>query len=212
MKNNILNIQFFFKKLKGKFSNSPLRKAKNGNFIFIHINKTGGTSIGKAIGLPFNRHLNVKEVISLVGEKKFSEAFVFSVVRNPWSKVVSHYNYRVKTNQANMANNHISFKDWVACTYGIHKDKFYYDNPKMFDSQSNWLKDKDGMLRVTNILRIETLSKDFKVIADRLEIEDELPHLNKTRVDSYRTYYDEETKIIVEKSFKEDIERFKYSF
>jgi len=195
-----------------KKDNSPLRKGKNGKFVFIHINKTGGTSVAKAIGLPRKRHLHVKEVISIIGEKEFNKAFVFCVVRNPWDKVVSHYNYRVKTNQTNMADNHISFKEWVKQTYGDNKNPFYYDNPKMFATQSNWLKDSNGIIRVNNILKFESLNNDFQNIAKSLGIQNKLPHLNATKKEHYTKYYDKETVEIVRNWFNEDIERFNYDF
>ncbi len=192
--------------------NSPLRKGKNGTFIFIHINKTGGTSIASAIGLSKKRHLHVKEVISIIGEEKFNNAFVFAVVRNPWNKVVSHYKYRVKTNQTKMGDNHISFKDWVKQTYGDEKNPFYYDNPRMFATQSDWLKDSSGVIRVNNILKFESLAKDFQSVAKYLAISKQLPHLNAIKKESYINYYDKESIKIVWQWFKEDIERFNYDF
>jgi hypothetical protein len=115
------------KRLVVKYPNSPLRKGKNSYFIFIHINKTGGTSIAKATGIPHKNHLHVKEVIAEIGEQKFKKSLVFAVVRNPWDKVVSHYNYRIKTNQTTMGDTPISFKDWVKQTYGEPKNPLYYD-------------------------------------------------------------------------------------
>jgi hypothetical protein len=195
-----------------KENKSPLRKGKNGDFIFIHINKTGGTSIAKAIGLPKKRHLKVTEVISMIGEEEFNKAVTFCVVRNPWSKVVSHYKYRVKTNQTGMADNFISFKEWVKQTYGENKNPFYYNNPKMFAPQSNWLKDKNGVIKVKNILKFESLSRDFENFSKTLGIQTKLPHLNATKKGHYADYYDKETVEIVGEWFKEDIELFNYEF
>lgn len=195
-----------------KENNSPLRKGKNGNLIFIHINKTGGTSIAKVIGLPRKRHLNVTEVISIIGEEEFNRAVTFCVVRNPWSKVVSHYKYRVKTNQTGMGDNSISFKEWVKQTYGEDKNPFYFNNPKMFAPQSNWLKDKNGKIRVKNILKFESLSRDFENFSKTQGIQTKLPHLNATKKELYTDYYDEETVDIVREWFKEDIELFNYEF
>jgi len=59
----------------------PLRQGKNGPFIFIHINKTAGTSIGRAIGLPVKHHLMATEVIERIGTDVWNEAFKFTVVR-----------------------------------------------------------------------------------------------------------------------------------
>jgi len=195
-----------------KEDTSPVRRGKNGTFIFIHINKTAGTSISKAIGLPRNNHINVQELISIIGEKEFKKAYVFSVVRNPWDKVVSHYKFRVKTNQTNMGDNHISFKEWVKHTYGVNKNPLYYDKPKAFASQSDWLKDSNGIIRVSNILRFESLSNDFENIAKSIGVKKKLPHLNATKKDSYTDYYDKETIEIVRNWFKEDIEMFNYNF
>ena len=126
---------------------SPVRIGPNGTFVFIHINKNAGTSIGHAIGLPKKQHLTVQEVIEIVGRAQWERAFRFSIVRNPWDKVVSHYNHRVKTNQTGLNDNPLPFKQWVAATYGPAKDARYYDQPKMFQPQVEWLKDDLGQGR-----------------------------------------------------------------
>ena len=144
--------------------------------------------------------------------EEFNKAVTFCVVRNPWSKVVSHYKYRVKTNQTGMADNFISFKEWVKQTYGENKNPFYYNNPKMFAPQSNWLKDKNGVIKVKNILKFESLSRDFENFSKTLGIQTKLPHLNATKKGHYADYYDKETVEIVGEWFKEDIELFNYEF
>lgn len=192
--------------------NSPLRKGTNGNYIFIHLNKNGGTSISEAIGLPYVRHLDVKEIISMIGEKAFSESFVFCVVRNPWDRVVSQYEFRRRTNQIKNSDPNSSFKEWVKVTYGGQNTFSEYKNPKLFYPQSDWLKDKNGVNRVENILKFESLHTDFEKISQQLGMKNNLPHLNATSKSSYKKYYDNETKEIIEKWFKEDIERFDYTF
>ena len=69
-----------------------IRTAPNHKFIFIHINKTGGTSIGKAIGLRRKRHLTVSQIISIIGEKRFSSAFVFVLFETPGIKFFRYTN------------------------------------------------------------------------------------------------------------------------
>lgn len=212
-------IKPFLRKVKNVLNppkDYPLRKGMKHKFIFIHINKTGGLSVANAIGLPekreLKRHMTVMDVINIIGQKKFDSAFVFTTVRNPWSKVVSHYKYRVKTNQCKMAENQISFKDWVKCTYGPNKDPFYYNTPKMFSQQVEWLKNKEGKIVVKNIIKFENLAEDYKKIAEIIGTTPELPHINATRKDDYRTYYNEETKQIIADWFAEDIKLFRYTF
>lgn len=197
-----------------KDENNPLRKGPKGNFIFIHINKTAGSSIKTAIGLTKKNHLTVKEIIDThgVGQIVFKNTYKFAVVRNPWDRALSQYKYRVKTNQCNMKDEPIPFKDWVKKTYGKEKDSFYYSNPKMFLPQVDWLKDYNGEIRINKILRFENLNEEFSAVLKDIGIEKQLPHYNKTKRVDYREYYNEETKLIIEDWFKEDIEQFGYSF
>jgi len=193
-------------------NNYPLRKGKNGNFIFIHINKTAGTSIAKCIGLPKKRHLTVKQVIKIVGKNNFMNAYKFAVVRNPWSKVVSHYQYRVRTNQNELGTKPIPFDLWVMKTYGSEKDLMYYDYPKMFMPQVEWLRDDKGIISVNKIFKFEELPEAFDEIAKEIGINSNLPKLNATDKVDYRAMYDETSKLIIAQHFKEDIDLLNYRF
>ena len=192
--------------------NSPLHKGKNRNYVFIHINKTAGTSIVDVIGKPFRKHLTVKDVIKIIGQKKWDEAYKFTVIRNPWDKVVSHYKYRVKMNSNNMAKKSIEFKNWVACTYGEPKDPIYYGRELMFSPQVEWLKNNHGKIDVDKIIRFENLNEGINEVFRTLGIDSNLPHLNKTYKSNYRDFYDEESKQIITKWFHEDIQEFRYKF
>jgi len=106
-----------------------LKYRKNQNFIFIHINKTGGTSIGKALGLRKKLHFTALEHKDRSGIRRWNKRFKFSFVRNPWEKVVSQYFHRIKTKQTGLGSNPIGFKEWVKLTYDQQNPK-YYDDPK----------------------------------------------------------------------------------
>ena len=81
-------------------------------FVFIHINKTGGSSVERALKIPFG-HETALEKIARMGRTQWDRRFSFTVIRNPWDKVVSHYHFRVQTNQTNLADNPIQFNEWV---------------------------------------------------------------------------------------------------
>lgn len=191
---------------------TPVFQVGRRNVIFIHINKTGGTSINDALNVPVKNHLTAREIIDEVGEEAYLKAYKFTVVRNPWSKVVSHYKYRVKTGQTGLKNNPLPFREWVKRTYGPEKDPALYHPPKMFQPQSDWLKDFSGEIKVDRLLKFERLSEDFEELAAELGIDKSLPHLNKTKKSDFRTYYDSETAEIIAGWFREDIERFGYEF
>jgi chondroitin 4-sulfotransferase 11 len=190
----------------------PLRHGRNGTFVFIHINKTAGTSIGNAIGLPIKHHQTAREVIARIGRDKWDKAYKFTLVRNPWDKVVSHYEYRRKRNKTALASNEIPFREWVRKTYGQDKDPFYYNNPKAFQPQVEWLKDDDGKITIDFIGKFESINEDFRQIRNAIGIDAELPHLNASKRSGYRHYYDDESREIVSKWFQEDIELFGYHF
>lgn len=193
--------------------NYPLRRSKGKvSFIFIHINKTAGTSISKALGFPNKRHLTAKQVIKIVGKPAWENAYKFTVVRNPWDKVVSHYNYRIKTNQTQMKDKMIDFSDWVKVTYGPDKDKRYYDQPRMFQPHINWLLDDKDEFNLEFVCKFENLVDDFHKVTQDIHYSARLPHLNKTNRVRYRDFYDHETKKIVADWFAKDIDLFKYQF
>jgi hypothetical protein len=178
--------------------------------IFVHINKTGGSSIEKALGLPF-QHRTAREIHDLIGAKRWQSRFSFTFIRNPWDKVASHYHYRVKTNQTGLRDQPIPFAEWVRLAYGENA-RPYYDNPKMFMPQMDWIAGQDGRIMVDFVGRFESLHADFKVVCDKVGIEATLPHLKQTKRSDYRKYYDDATAAIVAHWFAKDIDVFSYRF
>lgn len=180
------------------------------DYIFIHINKTGGSSIEQALKLPFE-HLTAQEKKAEVGATKWTEKFTFTFVRNPFDKVCSHYRYRVKTNQTQLRSSPLSFNDWVRRSYG-DQDPKYYDNPKMFMPQFDWLSDEQGQLMVDEIYRFEHLTDDFAAFARRFDLDVRLPHLKASKKVSYRDYYDASSQAIIEARFAQDLAAFDYHY
>lgn len=179
-------------------------------FMFIHINKTGGTSIVKALDLP-GEHRTALEKIQELGRKRWDNCFSFAVIRNPWDKVVSHYAYRVQTNQTGLGAKDLEFKDWVRAAYG-DRDPAYYDRPKMFQSQTDWCVDETGTIVVNHFCRFENLNADFAEVCQKIGKNVELPHLKSSKRGNYREYYDDQTRDIIADRFAKDLENFKYEF
>ena len=131
-------------------------------FVFIHINKTAGTSIKKALWIPFE-HKTALEKIEELGRERWDQRLTFTAVRNPWDKVVSHYHYRVKTNQTELGTNTIPFPEWVKRTYG-EQDPFYLDQHKMFMPQVDWISDENGEILVDESVHFEYLGDLSRLI------------------------------------------------
>lgn len=179
-------------------------------FVFVHINKTGGSSIEQALARPL-AHKTAREYIAEMGWLAWQQHYTFSVVRNPWDKVVSHYHWRIHTNQTALAERPLAFSEWVKRAYG-EQDPVYYDKPKMFMPAIDWLVDESGQLVVKKIARFEHLAQDFQSICETLGIQRKLPHLKKTPREHYHHCYDDESQQIIADWFKRDIELFDYHF
>jgi hypothetical protein len=181
-----------------------------GDIVFIHINKTGGSSIEEALKLPFE-HKTALEKIAQLGRDEWDRRYTFAAVRNPWDKVVSHYHYRIQTDQTHLAEATIPFREWVVRSYG-RQDPAYYDHPRMFMPQSDWVADADGRVLVDFICHFETLAEDFAHVCGHLGIDAALPHLKASRHRHYREYYDDETAAVIATWFDADLRNFGYEF
>jgi hypothetical protein len=74
------------------------------------------------------------------------------------------------------------------------------------------LTDTKGNIIVDYVGRFESLSDDFDIVCSTLGITATLERHNTSKHRDYRSYYDEETKQMVANHWKEDIERFGYTF
>jgi chondroitin 4-sulfotransferase 11 len=180
------------------------------DFCFVHINKTGGTSIEKALGIPF-QHRTAMEIRRLIGPKKWDRRFSFAFVRNPWDKVASHYHFRVKTNQTGLRDKPVPFNEWVMLAYG-EQALPYYDQPKMFMPQMDWISDEGGKVIVDFVGRFERLAADFAKICPRLGRQATLPHVKQSKSGDYRRLYNDEAAETVSLCFAKDLAAFEYTF
>jgi len=178
-------------------------------FFFVHINKTGGSSIERALKIPL-RHTTAKYMIDRIGRERWDKKYTFAFVRNPWDRVVSHYHYRKKVSAVEAMTN-IDFEQFVIRAYQ-EQDPVLCDEPKMFSQQLQWLVDKEGQIAVDFIGRFENLSADFQIVAKSLGVDVALPHVKSSRRGPYHEYYDSRLKDIISEVFADDIEYFGYQF
>jgi len=190
-------------------------------FIFIHVYKTGGKSIRTALR-PYRdrpsllqRALQKLNLITLpthasaleVREKwprKWSAYFTFAFVRNPWSWQVSLYHYM---SQQSSHKQH----DVVTC-FNSFEQYLDWRIDGHVHLQQEYLTDESGTLLVDYVGRLETMREDFQTICERIGVEANLPHKNKSSHDDYRNYYNDRTRDLVAQHYTADIDRFGYSF
>ena len=178
-------------------------------FIFIHINKCGGTTIDTLFSGKFAGHkkaFNYKELYP----KEFKNYFKFTFIRNPWDRVVSFYHYQIKRGwDFYPFNETIPFKKFVKEWLKQMPEQTSLNTNSCYD----WISDENSDLLVDFIGRFENIQEDFNIVCDKIGIQQQrLPHKNKSQHKHYTEYYDDETRKIVAKKFAKDIEYFNYEF
>jgi len=195
-------------------------------FVFIHIPKTGGTSIWRALkptvkDLRYLGHVDKehKQHGPLIQECLKNNYFVSTCVRNPWDVMVSNYFYirkdgsfwhssdgstRYKLKVDHSLVKKLSFKQFIKkLEQGKIKDKF------VVRSQSSWINGID----MDDIIRFENINEGFRKICNKLELPNiSLPKLNATEHKPYWEYYDDESQKLIANKYKDDIEQFGYEF
>lgn len=191
-------------------------------FIFIHIPKTGGTSVESALKLSLDHHDHQFYRKSF---KNYTDFFVFTVVRNPFDRAVSDYKWVTNTKYSYPAK---QLKEmFVNKSFEYFLDNYYnlkFKDVKRFKNL-NWFKnhhlthcrEQIDLLNpiddVDYIMRFENLQQDFDIVCEKIGIpQQQLPHKNKTNRKHYTEYYNDETKKIVAEKFSKDIEYFGYKF
>ncbi|RFN57970.1 sulfotransferase family protein [Marixanthomonas ophiurae] len=179
--------------------------------LFIHINKTAGSSIAKSMGIT-EIHYTLAEYEQLYFNQ-FNETLpkdiaVWTSIRNPFDKVASEYFYRVKHNQNKMDTNPISFEQWVIKAYE-QRDPFYRDREIMFNTQCSWIESEINYN--ISFIRFENLQEDYNKLALKYNGVP-LVWKKKSKNKNYKDYFSERTKKIISNEFKEDLKHFNYTY
>lgn len=208
----------------------------NLKWIFIHIPKTGGSSIARYMyeqsGTPLElwgriksrdrerfglqdarevdcpdryqhlyHHLRAAEVRKVVGDEVWTVYTKFTVIRNPWDRLVSFYEYARQTGERGGTAGR-SFEEWV-------------EYRSLFPKMSPYIMSEEGDILVDYVIRFENLMEDFKQMHERLGSKytpSQIPHEKKTVRDDYRCYYTSALAQKVYDELKEEIDFFGYKF
>ncbi len=199
-------------------------------FIFIHNYRVAGTSIGKSLekyvkrpllrrifeemGVgnklshhkwkTFPAHIKASDLRKRLPAEIYDSFYKFAFVRNPWEWQVSLYHHMLqqKTHfQHALVESMKNFDEYIV--WRVNEDKVL---------QKDFVTDSAGKMIVDFVGRFEVLRKDFHHVCNVLNINTSLPHINKSSHMNYQSYYNVETRRLVEENFSEDIELFGYTF
>lgn len=195
--------------------------------IFIHIAKTGGTSIRYALRksirdnnlTKLSSHRTVREWIEILGEEEYFGHFSFAVVRNPWDRMVSMYSKRrhlirkMLSLPETLEKEQERFNDWLKM---IHSDvingRIQDRHVRYYTNQYDSLATPDDSLGVSFVGRYEQLEEDWQHICKSVGIVGDLKWLSKSLRMDYFKYYTPESAGIVGELFGKDVDFFGYRF
>lgn len=176
--------------------NKPLR--------FIHVPKTGGSSVLKYL-TDNNVNFLYGEEPKRVGRHRYAsmwaseKSYKFTVVRNPYSRTVSYYNYTTHKNWKP------TFEDFVKNKLVNNIQKV----PNVWIPQTMWVCDENNKIIVDKIFKLEeNLECNLN---NFLNLNSKLPKENVSTTDNHMNYYNNELKQIVYEIFRLDFEILKYN-
>jgi hypothetical protein len=209
-------------------------------FLFVHIAKTGGTSVraalervrwrdpyywlmwpchrmshlaGHRLGTKFPRHAHAIAAQEMLPREIYQSLFKFAFVRNPWDLQVSSFHH-IRRERPHYLQGHDRFADFLRWKLDPERPyQFHLDTS--IELQSDYLVDLHGKLIVDFVGRYERLHEDFDHACRRIGIATPvLPHRRQAsdRSQDYRSYYDDDTAERVARYFRADVERFGYCF
>jgi hypothetical protein len=190
--------------------------------IFVHIQKTGGSSVRQALRMAqhdLHKHRLARELRVGYGETYWHSYFKFAFVRNPWDRLVSWWRMIEQNAAARRPMN--GFQRFILSRASTFEqflwncDEEYHDRDGskwIFRNQMDYISDASG-ITVDFVGRFERLQTDFAMISSRLGLPSlRIPHVNSSAHQHYSEYYSAAAERLVAARFARDIETFGYSF
>jgi hypothetical protein len=193
--------------------------------IFIHIPKTAGNSINRVFGVKWQDHKDLESYAAEFGPEVVRNYYKFAIVRNPWARILSDYNYQKKKSRPSKLflydeqGEKRNFRSWIEAALS---DPFRYapttwggdvsEKIHRWSPQVDWMS-LDGSLSVDKVIHLENLDQGFGEVCQHLGVDAaHVPHRNSRFHWHYSWYYDNATRDLIGEYYAKDIEAFGYSF
>ncbi len=211
--------------------------SRGRRYIFVHIPKTGGTSMALALearamkddimlgdtpkaakrrrrvrGVAARgrlwKHSTLADIDGLITRAEARDLFTFTLVRNPWDRVLSYYSWLGAQGFDHYAVRAARALDFAAFLRDRRIAASLQQHP-----YGSYMRDAGGVERADLFIRLEHLAEDIAPLEAHLGFALEIGHVNRSeRAGDYRSAYGEAEREIVARLCAEDIKRFGYSF
>ncbi|MFV8570535.1 sulfotransferase family 2 domain-containing protein [Marinobacter sp. SBS5] len=188
--------------------------------IFVHVPKAAGTSVNKALYGRTLGHYSAAEIQSKFPEL-YERAYTFSLVRNPWDRVLSAYRFACvgRTDSMGVRNpgqykipEFESFERFV-CEWLPQQKAEELDY--IFRPQWMFVCDDQGEVMVEHLGRVEAMDRTAKLLQQKIGREVLIRNENATnglKADFRSEFVKPSMVDIVETIYSKDIELFGYGF
>ena len=181
---------------------------KENKFLFFGNHKAGLTSVNRT--LLKDRVINWKSFkknyykeFDKYSDEEIQNMFKFTIVRNPFDRLVSAFFYLRKHNIIPKKEFIDFIKQDIAVKGPDVDPHVHFQYPSAYYEKNVF---------VDYIARLENIENDWKVIASSIGCPPKLPHRNRTNHKPYQQYYDKESVEIVKEIYRLDIRWFGYRF
>lgn len=211
--------------------------SRGRRYLFIHIPKTGGTSMalalegramrddlmlgdtpkarqrrGRLAGAEARgrlwKHSTLADLDGVVTAEELPGLFVFTMVRNPWDRAVSYYHWLRAQGFDHPAVARAKALDFAAFLAEPATRAAFRASPAR-----SYVTDAGGAERCDLYIRLEHLEADAAPLWDHLGFRLALGRENASdRGGDYRAFYDDTTAALIAEDCREDIARFGYAF
>ena len=196
-------------------------------FVFVHIPRTGGTSVEVALAaharrpigrtahgntvLP-HKHDTALEIRALLGSE-WERYFRFSIVRNPWERMLSDYHFFRSVGPQLYPEFSAREQRLADDALRLPLDAWLAQNAETLRMcQLDYLTDTQGELLVNYVCRLENLEADFAEVCRKIGVEVALPWLNQTQHPPVESAYSATSAELVRRYCALDIVHFGYCF
>jgi hypothetical protein len=188
--------------------------------IFIHVPRTGGTSIARAINAP-KPHVPIGRY-QLFDARRFDAYFKFAFVRNPWDRLLSSYSHIRAIFDDSPEEGlawappefayYQSFETFVlALEYSHFRSRMLaFDH---FRPQLDWIgRPRSKTVPLDFVGRFERLGEDFAAATRIMGIDAALPLENESRHGPYRECFSSKMRDVVGNVYSDDVSILDYRF